>query len=346
MKVVIIGGGFCGSTVAKILDTQKNIDVTIIDKKKYFEYYPGLPTTLKNPKQKSKIKKNFKDFLKNSKIINDEVTDVNNKYISTKKTGKFYFDKLVISTGIEYPIYLENKKNVYTLTNIEQIEKINNSLKKAKDVLIIGGGLIGVETAGELSDKTPDIKITIIHPHDRLIERNPKHVSKTAENILKKKSVQIIFDEKIIKKENNTYISNKKNNYTFDLSIWCAGIKLNPFFMKNFDKQIFNDKQALRVNKYLQLLNHKNIFVGGDITNLSEEKTGFNAERHGRLIAENIIRLKNKKKLKNYKILKTPLVIGLGKYNAVFVYKNFILPGFLAAFLKKFVEKWTLFQLS
>lgn len=346
MKVVIIGGGFCGSNVAKILDKQRSIEVTLIDKKNYFEYYPALPRVIRNPNYKSKIKKNFKEFLKNSKIVNDEVTEVKNDYLLTKKSGKFYFDILVISNGVEYPIFLKNKKIVYTLTNLQQLEKINDSLKDSKNILVIGGGLIGVETAGELSDKTKGKKIKIVHPHGRLIERNPVHVSKTAEKILKEKNIQIIFNEKIIKNENNNFISNKKNTYIADLAIWCAGTRCNPFFMKNFDKKVFNGKKALRINSFLQLKNYKNIFVGGDITDITEEKTGFNAERHAKLIAENIIRLKNKKKLKSYKILKPPLVISLGEKNAIIVYKKFLLPGFLASFVKKLVEKWTMFQLS
>lgn len=346
MKVIIIGGGFCGSKTAKILEKQKNIDLTLIDKKNYFEYYPSLPKTIKNNSNISKIKKYYKDFLKKSNIIIDEVIEVNKKYVITRKQKKHYFDLLVISSGIEYPIFLKNTKNVYTLTKSENIYKINITLKNSKKILIIGGGLIGVETAAEIADKTKDKEIIIVHPHNRLIERNPVHISKKAEQILKKKQIKIIFNEKIVNKEKKFYISNKKNRYDADIAIWCAGIKYNPFFMKKFNEKIFSEKKSLKVNSYLQLKYNKNIFVGGDITDISEEKTGYNAERHGQIIAQNIIKIKNKKDLRKYKSIKTPLVLGLGKYNGIFIYKNFMITGLLPAFLKKFIEKWTLFKLT
>jgi NADH dehydrogenase FAD-containing subunit len=39
-QVIIIGGGFAGSTAARLL--QKDFSVTLIDQKYYFEYTPGV----------------------------------------------------------------------------------------------------------------------------------------------------------------------------------------------------------------------------------------------------------------------------------------------------------------
>ena len=36
MKVIILGGGFCGAITAKKLDRQKELDVTLIDTKRLF----------------------------------------------------------------------------------------------------------------------------------------------------------------------------------------------------------------------------------------------------------------------------------------------------------------------
>jgi hypothetical protein len=41
-KVVIIGGGFAGSTIAKILSQNKSLDITLIDTKEYFEHTPSV----------------------------------------------------------------------------------------------------------------------------------------------------------------------------------------------------------------------------------------------------------------------------------------------------------------
>jgi NADH dehydrogenase FAD-containing subunit len=48
MKIIIIGGGFCGSTLSLYLDQDTTIDTILIDKKPYFEYTPSLPKLLNN----------------------------------------------------------------------------------------------------------------------------------------------------------------------------------------------------------------------------------------------------------------------------------------------------------
>ena len=62
MDVAIIGGGFCGATIAKNLDKIKNINVTLFDKKPYFEYRPGLPKLLSNKDYDKKIIAKYSDF--------------------------------------------------------------------------------------------------------------------------------------------------------------------------------------------------------------------------------------------------------------------------------------------
>jgi NADH dehydrogenase FAD-containing subunit len=41
-RVVIIGGGFAGSTIAKLLSQNKSLDITLIDTKEYFEHTPSV----------------------------------------------------------------------------------------------------------------------------------------------------------------------------------------------------------------------------------------------------------------------------------------------------------------
>lgn len=43
-------------------------------------------------------------------------------------------------------------------------------MKAAKRVVIIGGGAVGVEIAGEVATDYPDKEVTIIHARDSLVE--------------------------------------------------------------------------------------------------------------------------------------------------------------------------------
>jgi NADH dehydrogenase FAD-containing subunit len=85
MKVIIIGEGFCGAYIAKKLDNKKNLDVTLIDKKDYFEYSPSLWKLLSNPFYHKRIIVPFTLFLKHTHIINDPLIQVTPDYVEIKK---------------------------------------------------------------------------------------------------------------------------------------------------------------------------------------------------------------------------------------------------------------------
>jgi NADH dehydrogenase FAD-containing subunit len=343
MKLVILGGGFCGALIARKLDKRKEIEITLIDKKTYFEYTPSIHKVIFDPCYRQKITIPFSYFLKRSRIVESSLLQVTPEFVETEKE-KIDFDYLVISTGIEYPIFLEDKKNVFTLKSGIEAVKMSTKVLDADRILIIGGGLIGTEIAGELATKTEDKRVIIVHPHNRLIERNPVKASHYAQNFLEKRGVQIIFGEKVVDHEDGVFITNKGRIIEADVGIWCAGIRCNPFFMKGFPKSVFTDKNALKVNKYLQLKGYSNIFVGGDINNILEEKTARNAEQHAHLIVKNLKLLKKNRSLIAYKPRNGPLLISLGDWTGIMTFRRLGITGLFPGILKWFVEWWVLRQ--
>ncbi len=338
MKVIILGGGFCGAIIAKKLNRQKGLDVTLIDTKNYFEYSPSLWKLLLRPSYHQHLKIPYSLFLNRTRVVTDPIHHVTPEGIETKKK-KLHYDYLVISTGIDYPISLKNKKDVFPIKSGGEVSKYSEKVAKATRILIIGGGLIGTEVAGALARTVPEKQIILVHPHDRLLERNTKAVSHYATKYLKEHGVQLIFKEKIVDHKSGIFITNTQQQIKADLGVWCAGITVNPWYMKNFPSTVFTEHNALKVNKFLQLEGYPNIFVGGDITSIPEEKTAASADRHGHIISENILRAFKQKPLTIYKPRKEPMVISLGYGDGILTYPPFIIPGFIPAIVKLLVEK-------
>lgn len=339
MKVIIVGGGFCGALVAKKLEKVKNISTILIDKKSYFEYQPSLHKAIFKPSYILKIRKEYSSFLKNTNIIVEKIKKVSKNYIETAKS-KITYDILVISTGIDYPIFLKNKENVHILKNGNEALDISKKIKNSRNILIVGGGVIGTEVAGEIVEKFPNKKLTIIHSHNKFLNRMPIDSSEYVLNYFIKNRVEIIFEDKVIENKNGVFITGKGRKISADLGIWCAGIKYNPYFMKNFSDFCFSKRNALNVNEYLQLNSFKNIFVGGDITSIIEEKTARKSELHAKIIVKNIKNILNEKPLSSYKIGTSPMVISLGDWRGIIIYK-YVFPGlFIPGILKRLLQWW------
>jgi len=334
-RVIVIGGGFAGSHVVRELENKFN--VTLIDSKDYFEFTPGILRTIVEPEHIKKIQILHTHYLKKAKVIIGCVKTITSNDVTLEDNKKIHFDYLVICSGSSYNVPFK-EKDIIKVTRAEHLRDCYNDLCKAREILIIGGGLVGVELAAEICTHYIDKKITIIHSKDKLIERNHERSIKYAERFLKKRGVKIIYGERAIQKKENFFLTDKRNKLKSDMVFLCTGITPNYDFMEaNFSSSL-NEKNQITVNEHLQLIGERNIFAAGDITDRLEEKTAQNAERQAKIVVKNIIALEDKSNLVSYHSKKTPLVISLGKYKGVLDFGNFVLTGFIPALLKSFIE--------
>ena len=332
-NLVILGGGFAGSYIAKKLE--KKFKTTMIDNKDYFEYTPGVLRTLVQPSKIGTLQVLHNNYLKHTNVINANVSNVDENYVYAGNK-KYKFDYLVIATGSSYnkPI---KQQNIISSTRASTLKDSHEKLKKSKEILIVGGGIVGVELAGEIATKYKDKKITLIHRNIRLIPKENLKSSIYAEDFLRKNNVQIILNQKLVETNKDFCITDKGKKICPDLIFMSIGIKPNSKFMKKNFKDKLNKNDYIKVNKFLQLEGTNNIFVAGDVTNIKEEKLAQTAEAHANIIIKN---LKNPNNLKTYKSKHRILVISLGKYNGILNYKKLTITGFFPSLLKNFIEYW------
>ena len=181
-NIVIIGGGFAGAYITKKLEKNKDFNITLIDTKNYYEFTPGILRTLVYPKHAKKIQILHTNYLKKSRVLVEHVRKITDKEAITNN-HKVKFDYLIICSGSSYNAPFK-EKDLINLTRTKHIRDYHEELEKAKRIVIIGGGIVGTELTGEVIDfykKEKSKEITIIHKHDKLMERNNKKTAKYTE---------------------------------------------------------------------------------------------------------------------------------------------------------------------
>ena len=340
-KLVIIGGGFAGAKIAKALESEFN--VTLIDSKDYFEFTPSILRAIIKTKYLKKIQILHKYYLKKSKIIKGRVEEINKDKVILKNNSPLKFDYLVICSGSSYNAPFK-EQDIVIATRGNHIMNYHSKLKKAKNITIIGGGLVGIELAGEILWKFPFKKVTIIQSKGKILSRNHQKSINYSKKYLENRGVKIIYGERAITKNKDTILTNKGTKIKSDLVFICTGILPNSKFMiPKFNKDL-DDKKYIKVNSNLQLEKYSNIFSAGDVNNIIEEKTAQSAEKQAEIVIKNIKNLELKKGLINYVPKEKPMVISLGRYNGIFEYKGIVLFGIIPAFLKWFIEKKTMIK--
>lgn len=179
MKFIIIGNGVAGTTAAaNIRKTDKQSEITILTNES-FPFYSRIRLIDYLAKETDKeniiIYKNSWYEENNIKLmLNFRVSRIdkdNKRILAADGTGLDY-DRLLISTGgISFvpPIPGADKKGVFTLRTLQDADEIMAYADNRKKVLLIGGGVLGLE-AGNSLRKTGH-EVTVVEFFPRLLPR-------------------------------------------------------------------------------------------------------------------------------------------------------------------------------
>lgn len=124
------------------------------------------------------------------------------KCLQTKNQGEYVYEKLILATG-SVPVIPKikgmDKKGVYPIyKNMDYLKDCVEQIKKAKNVLIIGGGFIGVEFADEISG-IQGLKVYIVEILPNLLAHSfDCDFSQLAEDKLKNKGVEAFLNRRVV----------------------------------------------------------------------------------------------------------------------------------------------------
>ena len=205
-KVLVVGGGHAGANTAFALRKDGfEGEITIISDESYLPYHRP-PLSKDFLKQNIAIEKlSFKsaDFYKEQQIninLNTRIDaiDLESNLVKTKDAS-FEFNYLVFATGASPRILqMENadSKNLFYLRQISDVLSLHKQITAAKEIILIGGGYIGLEVASAMIEL--GLKVTILEAEERILKRvTSPEVSKFYNDFHSNKGVEVICNAKV-----------------------------------------------------------------------------------------------------------------------------------------------------
>ncbi len=223
-RYVVVGGVAGGaSAAARIRRIDENADIQIYDKGPDVSFSNCcLPNYLSNEVEEidNLIIYNpqaFRETFNLNALVNHEVLKIMAdehkvlvKNLLTNEEFEDHYDYLILSPGAEAikPKSIKNidNKNVFVIKNVQDIRKIDGFIKenKVENVVVVGGGFIGVEAAECLKHSGKNVTLVeaanqIMAPFDYdLVQMLHKELYDNGINLILGDSVAEIADDKVI----------------------------------------------------------------------------------------------------------------------------------------------------
>ena len=275
-KILIIGSGQAAIYAAsEFRKYDKDSTVTIFGNENYHPYErpPLSKEFLMNKKKEDEFlffSKNFFDDHNISFIIEKIVSvDFKNKYLLSSANKKYFYDKLLITTGSTNRKIVIDKdidNEIHYLRNLDEANKIKKKASEVTNIAIIGGGFIGLEIASSLNQQNKSVNV--IEISNQLMGRIiPFPIANFVKAEHEKHGNKIHLDSKIknIEKNNNTFKIFLENDHIIETEMIIGGIGSFPTtdLFNNSDLEL---KNGILTNKYNQT-SVENVYAAGDVSN-------------------------------------------------------------------------------
>ena len=278
-KILIIGGVAGGASAAARLRRHSEEDQIVMFEKGPHVSFSNccLPYHLSGVVESADnlVLMSPEKFMKQYRIearVNNEVINIDRakKEVTVKNsvTGKEYtenYDKLILSMGAK-PIVpkipgIENV-NTFTIRNVVDIDRLNKFIKNmdSKNVTVIGGGFIGVETVENL--KEAGFNVTLVEAAAQIMKPFDYDMVQILHKEIYDKGVNLILGDKVVGFEKDTVILESGKKIEAQAVVMAIGVTPETELAVKAGIEL-GKTGAIKVNQNY-MTNDRDIYAVGD----------------------------------------------------------------------------------
>ena len=323
-KLVIIGGVAGGATAAaRARRLNEHAEIVIYERGDDISFANcGLPYYIAGEiKSRNKLAlhtpQSFHNLLNVKVFTRKEVTKINRELkeievrdMTSGEKGVENYDKLIISTGaapVRPPIEGINHPSIYTLRNLNDMDKIHEKITKSESAMVVGAGFIGLEMVEALVKR--GVKdVTLVEFRDHVLPILDLEMTSAILAELQSNGVKVFLNHKVVKFESveangkisaslsSTSPNSPLTSINTDLVILSTGVSPESHLAIDANINVHPQNKTILVNEFMQT-NDPDIYAVGDV--ISSFDPIYNesswvplagpANRQGRIAADHIL---------------------------------------------------------
>ena len=304
-RVLVLGGGFAGIGAAQKLK-KSEADVVVVDKHDYHTFQPLLYQVATGLLEQPAVGHPIRDLFHkqdNVRIHQDRVTaiDLEARRVTFDELEPVSYDYLVLGIGAEVNFFgvegaADHAFPLYTLADAVRLK--NHVLRTwehadrdpsrvddgALNIVVVGGGPTGVETAGALAElyngvfrkDYPDVatdraKITLVEAGPQIFPMFKEEIRTYTEEALTKRGVEVQTGE-VVESITPKRVTLKSGTVLpAHTLVWGAGLQGNAL-VQSLGLELERGNR-IGVDEELRIPSHPEVYAVGDVAAITDQKT-------------------------------------------------------------------------
>ncbi|MFP7492176.1 NAD(P)/FAD-dependent oxidoreductase [Terribacillus saccharophilus] len=306
-KIVIAGAGYGGliTTVKlqKLIGTDE-ASITLVNKHDYHYQTTWLHENAAGTRHHDQTRIAIKDVIDAKKVnfVQDTVTEIKpDEKKVVLENGTLSYDYLVVGLGFEPANFgieglLDNAFNIRSINSsrlirehIEHNFAVYNNEKEKKEerlnIVIGGGGFTGIEFAGELAERVPElckeydidrdkVRVIVVEAGASVMMGFDPQLVEYALNSLETRGIEFQTNSFLKEVKPDSIVFEKdgeRHTVKTNTTVWAAGVQGSSVLERSgFDVK----RNKVMVTEDLRDPNHDDIFIVGDCAAIMNEETG------------------------------------------------------------------------
>jgi apoptosis-inducing factor 2 len=291
--VVVVGGGYGGTAVAKALDETAN--VVLVEPKDAFMHNVAALRALVDPTWLPRIFLPYQGLLARGRVVRDRAARVEPGLVVTASGEEIPADYVVLATGSSYAFPAKTDQ-IDTEKAQEQVRAAHRALAQADRVLLLGAGPVGIELAGEIRAVWLEKSIVLLDERDDVLS-GPFRPELRAElrAQLDEFKVELLLGSRLRQApptapgELGSFTVTTEDGAEVGADIWfqCYGVVPASDYLGNALLPARRPDGYLEVGPTLQVTGQTTVFALGDLSTADAKMAGF-AGRQAVTVAANV----------------------------------------------------------
>jgi NADH dehydrogenase len=349
------------------------MELTLVDRHDYHQVITELPRVAGGTRAADAVRIPLQDVLaERVRFVQTEITgfDLAGRRLVTK-AGPIGWSGLVLALGsgpndFAIPGLAERALSVYSASDAERVwGAVNEALaaaaaaaparqRRLATVVVGGGGATGVELAGELAEILPEAAsghgLAADRPAVWLVEAGPTILAGSSPQLIDK-AARILSDLAVHVRTNAVVVAATEDGFRLNdgqlveggVFVWAGGVKA-PELVADSELPTGHNGRV-KVDRYLRVLDHPEIYVAGDLASVTDLRTGHVlpplaqvALEEGETVARNLDAELEGKPLEAFTFHDKGFVVSVGTRRGVADIAGITTGGHLAHLLKDAIE--------